>query len=284
MTEIDLTSVSLQCLRDLVQERTGLAIRDEDGARRLVKIITPRIKKYRYQSLQEYYDLWLRGGEAAGEECLYLMAALTKTKSSFWRHTNLANALVNLIIPQWATLPDSKTIRIWCAACSTGEEPLSIAMALHEASWFEQAPTEIYASDANHAVIKKARAGLYGNERIRHLAPHWRDKYFTPKGENWQALHEVHQRIQWKVTNLMDEDEVATLARSQVIICRNVFIYFTVPAIYKTLQLFARWMPARAILISDAGDYFTSLVADTALFEPLNIGGISGWRRRDIEP
>jgi chemotaxis protein methyltransferase CheR len=275
---------SLLLLWDLIQKRTGLALRDADSIRFLGNKISPRIEKSSCASLQQYYHLLAAGGTAAEDEWLHLIALLSQPKSSFWRHAGLVDTLVNTVIPQCNSRLNSAPIRIWSAGCATGEEPLSIAMALNEAGWFERAPIELYASDANYLAIEKAQAGIYSETRIRHLDPKLRDRYFTQVGAGWQVEPEIHRLIRWQVTNLLNGPEVVDLAQAQVIICRNVFIYFTDPAIYKTLRLFARWMPVGGTLFTDTGDYFKSLMADTGSFEPLSAlssNGVSVWLRRD---
>jgi chemotaxis protein methyltransferase CheR len=245
--------------------------------------VNPLIEKSGSESLQEYYQLLADGGAAAGDEWLHLLAALTKPKTSFWRQAGLLDTLVNTVIPQCNSRRKSAPIRIWSAGCATGEEPLSIAMALNEAGWLERAPIEIYGSDANYQVIEKAQAGIYSDYRIRHLDPKLRDKYFTQISAGWQVTPEINKLIRWRVANLMSEPEIVDLAQSQVILCLNVFIYFTVPAIYKTLRVFARWMPAGGTLFTNTGDYFRSLVADIGSFESLNERSslaVSVWLRR----
>lgn len=166
-------------------------------------------------------------------------------------------------------------MRIWSAGCATGEEPLTVGMALAEAGWFESAPIEIHASDASFVAIEKARRGIYSEDRTRYLPPELRSKYFTLEPAGWQIRAELHKRIQWSVVNLMAEGEVGELAASHIILCHNVFIYFSVKAIRQTLSLFAKRITARGHLISDEGDFFTELVSDTGLFEQHKFAGAS---------
>jgi chemotaxis protein methyltransferase CheR len=223
----------------------------------------------------------MSGGATADNEWREVMAVLAKPKSGFWRHTDAVRALVDVALPQLLSVSPKEPLRIWSTSCSTGEEPLSIAMALNEAGWFERAPIEIYASDASYVVIERAIQGLYSEPRIQQLDVRLRDKYFTREGLGWRVVPELQKLIEWKVANLMSQNEVGDLAQSHVIFCRNVFIYFTEHAICKTLRLFARFMPAGAYLFSDSGEFFTGLVSSTDLFEPLSISGSCTWIRRD---
>jgi len=281
LIEIDRKAGSVYLLRDLIQERLGLSLSDYHGIGLIVNKLAGRVEQSRCKSFLEYYQLLKSGGAAADEEWRQVVAILAKSKSGFWRHTDAVRTLVDVALPQLLSTSPSEPLRIWSAACATGEEPLSIAMALKEAGWFERAQIEIHASDASYVAIESAIQGLYSEPRIRYPDVGLRDKYFTREQGGWRVVPGLQKLINWKVANLMIQNEVADLAQSHVIFCRNVFIYFTESAICKTLRLFARFMPAGAYLFSDSGDYFTSLVSSTDLFEPLSISGSGTWIRRD---
>jgi len=274
-------------LRDLIQERLGLSLSDHNGIGLITNKLAGRLKQNHCESFLEYYHLLSSKGAAAEEELREVVAVLAKSKSGFFRQTRAVRALVDVALPQLLSLSPTdiasrpEPLRIWSTSCSTGEEPLSIAMALNEAGWFERASIEIHASDASYLAVERAIQGVYSEQRVGGLDVQLRDKYFTLEEGGWRVVPEMHKLIQWKVANLMIENEVADLARSQVIFCQNVFIYFTEHAIYETLRLFVRFMPAGAYLFSDSGDYFTSLVSSTGLFEPANASGVDAWIRRD---
>jgi chemotaxis protein methyltransferase CheR len=282
--EVDRLAGSVYLLRDLIQERLGLSLSNHNGIGLIANKLAVRVKQSRCKSFLEYYHLLLSGGAAADEEFRQIVAILAKSKSGFFRHTEAVRALVDVALPQLLAISPAKPLRIWSASCATGEEPISIAMALNEAGWLERASIEIYASDASYVAIERAIQGLYSEPRIQQLDVRLRDKYFMREQGGWRVVPELQKLIEWKVANLMSQNEVADLAQSHVIVCRNVFIYFTESAICKTLRLFARFMSAGAYLFSDSGDYFTSLVSSTDLFEPLSISGSGTWIRRDNNP
>jgi Methylase of chemotaxis methyl-accepting proteins len=281
LIEIDRLTGSVYLLRDLIQERLGLSLDDDRGIGLITNKLAGRMKQNNCKSFLEYYHLLMSDKPAAETEWHYVMAVLAKSISSFWRHTDPVRILVDVALPQLFSTSRTEPLRIWSASCGAGEEPLSIAMALNEAGWFERAPIEIYASDINYTAIETAIQGLYSEERIRHIDVKLRDKYFTRVHGGWQVMPELHKMIQWKVANLMIQNEVADLARSHIIFCRKVFIYFTGHAICKTLRLFGQFMPAGAYLFSDSGEFFTSLISYSNFFEPLSINGSYIWVRRD---
>ena len=99
------------------------------------------------------------------------MDALSVPETYFWREMDQIRALVDLLIPGYVAAHRGKPVEIWCAACASGEEPLSIAMALAEAGWFERAEFRIYASDASQAALDRARSGFYRERSFRVLPP-----------------------------------------------------------------------------------------------------------------
>jgi len=284
---VDRESDSVYSLRELIQRRLGLSLSDQYGIELIVNKFTGRMKLNHCKSFLEYYRLLSSRGAAAEEEWRQVMALLAKSKSGFYRQISAVRALVDVALPHLLsrsrTDPASRSepLRIWSTSCATGEEPLSIAMALTEAGWFERVPIEIHASDASYVVLESAMQGVYCEQRVSALDPLLRDKYFTREEHGWRAVPELERLIRWRIANLMDQNEVADLAQSHVIFCRNVFIYFTEAAICETLRFFARLMPAGGFLFSDSGDYFTSLVASIGFFEPFPSGGSGIWARRN---
>jgi chemotaxis protein methyltransferase CheR len=269
-------------LRDLIQKQIGLFFRDCQGLDVIAARLTPRLEKCGCNSFSEYYQLLAAGGIAAANEWPHVVAQLSKGKTSFWRHRKPTQLLIDTIMPQWISGAGAETLKIWSAGCSTGEEPLTIAMALFEAGWFDRIQIALYGSDANFAAIEKARRGVYSESRISCLSPELRFKSFTPTSEGWKVKPELHKRIQWSVANLINESEIAELATSDIIFCQNVFIYFSEPAINQTLSLFGQKMPPGGYLFTDDGDYFISLMSKVSFFERQKISGLTIWKKRAL--
>lgn len=270
----------LLLLRDLIQERVGLFFRDYQGLEVIANRLAPLLEKSGCGSFSEYYRLLSEQGITSANEWRHVVAGLSKSKSSFLRHRQRAQLLTNSIIPQWLLNDRAKTLKIWSAGCSTGEEPLTMAMALIEAGWFDRLDIEIYGSDASFVAIEKAQQGVYSESRVRDLSPDLQVKYFIPVNEGWQVKPELHKRIQWSVTNIMSEREIAELAASHIIFCCNVFIYFSDSAICQTLSLFGKHMHSGGYLFTDKGDYFESLMSQVSYFQQRQFGGDSIWMKR----
>ena len=259
---------ALALLRDLIHERTGLFY--ENGKSDLLTDkLAPLVVERGFHSLLDYYYL-LKYDAEAGDEWRRVMDALSVQETYFGREADQVRALVDVLVPQYFSGGRTTPLRIWSAACATGEEPLSIAMALNEKGWFDRAPIEIYASDASNAAITRAQRGVYRERSFRGLAPALREKYFREARQGWQVAPELRSRIRWSVANLMVESEVARLATSPVIFCRNVFIYFSHDSIRKSVALFSRLMPRPGYLFVGAAE---SLLRVTTDFDFQEIGG-----------
>ena len=123
----------------------------------LIDKLSPLVIERGFSSYLDYYYL-LKYDASAPVEWQNVMNALSVQETYFWREIDQVRALVQTLVPQWHARNASSTLRIWSAACATGEEPLTIAMALNEAGWFERAPIEIFASDASSKAIERADA------------------------------------------------------------------------------------------------------------------------------
>lgn len=256
-------------LRDLIHERTGLFY-DNGKNELLTDKLSPLVIDRGFNSFLDYYYL-LRYDAAANDEWKRVMNALSVQETYFWREIDQVHALVDKLVPQHFSSHHLEPLRIWSAACATGEEPLTLAMALNEQRWFDRAPIEIYASDASTSAIEKARLGVYRERSFRNLAPGLRARYFTEEGRSWKVEPQIHKRIKWNVVNLAIETEAASLAPTfHIIFCRNMFIYFSPDSIRKTLRLFYRMMPSPGHLFVGASESLLRLTTD---FEFQALGG-----------
>ncbi|MFL6213131.1 MAG: CheR family methyltransferase [Blastocatellia bacterium] len=259
---------ALALLRDLIHERTGLFY-EKGKSDLLTDKLAPLVVERGFNSLLDYYYL-LKYDAEAGDEWRRVMDALSVQETYFGRESDQVRALVDVLVPQYFSTARTAPLRIWSAACATGEEPLSIAMALDERGWFDRAPIEIYASDASNAAISRAQRGVYRERSFRGLAPQLRERYFSAEREGWRVAPELQSRVRWSVANLMVESEVAWLAMASVIFCRNVFIYFSQDSIRKAVTLFSRLMPKPGYLFVGASESLLRLTTD---FDFQEIGG-----------
>jgi chemotaxis protein methyltransferase CheR len=251
-------------LRDLIHERLGLFY-DDNKRDLLADKLSPLVVERGFDTFVDYYYL-LKYDEGANEEWQRVMEALSVQETYFWRELGQIRALVDHLVPQ-EFAPQSRPLHIWSAACATGEEPLTIAIALNEAGWFDRLPIEIVASDASQSALQKAQRGHYRQRAFRALPLHLRERYFTEDESGYQIVPEIHQRVRWQSANLMNEADVARLACVPVIFCRNAFIYFSPATVRQTVQRFYKRMPAPGYLFVGVAESLMRLNIDFQLRE-----------------
>ena len=251
-------------LSAIIHERTGIYFEPERYGL-LMEKLEPLAQERGCQSFLDYYYL-LKYEENGSADWERVADALAVPETYFWREESQIRTLVDVIVPQWFKRT-SGPLRIWSAACSSGEEPYSIAIALSEAGWGNH-PIEIRASDASLYALEKARQAVYRENSFRALPAELREKYFSPaeKGQ-WTLQPEIRQRIIFQRANLLAPAEINDLARAHVIFCRNVFIYFSPHAIRLTLATFAARMPVNGYLFVGAAESLLRLTADFQLRE-----------------
>jgi chemotaxis protein methyltransferase CheR len=257
-------------LRDLIHERTGLFFEDSRMDILLEKL-EPLAQQLGCQSFLEYYYALKDNLHAEWDRA---WEALSVQETYFWREISQVNALAGVILPDWFR-NHSSPFRIWSAACATGEEPYSVAMALVEAG-FASHPIEIAASDASLNALKKAESAVYREKSFRALPPALRQKYFTPASGGWKLAPEITSRVRFHRVNLFESGEIAPLARAHVVFCRNVFIYFSAHSIRRTVATIALRMPPGGHLFVGASE---SLLRMTTDFELMEIAGALAYVR-----
>ena len=262
-------------LRDLVHERTGLYF-DDTKADTFLDKLSPLIGEKTMGPFLDYFHFLKYDSNSAGE-WRKICDELTVQESYFWREMEQIHALVDEIVPQYFKAHPGEPLNIWSAACAAGCEPITIAMALNEAGWFEREKINIFASDASPRAIEAAQTGIYRENAFRRLPGALREKYFFPPSAAAgakrlsHASREIQSRVQWRITNLMSaaDLELAPMT-SPVIFCRNMFIYFSQHAARKTVRAFAETMPRPAYLFIGMAESLMDVRSD---FELREIGG-----------
>jgi len=253
-------------LRDLIHQRLGLfyeANQFDHVADRLAPLIVAR----GLGSFMDYY-YFLKYSED-DREWLNVIDALAVHETYFWREIDQLRAVVDCVVPELAGR-NTPTLKLWSVPCATGEEPLTLAMLLAEAGWFDRVHIELLASDASPDAIARAKTGTYGQRSFRSLPPALREKYFVARDNQWTVDPDLQRRISYDVVNLVDESEVHRHASAPIIVCRNVFIYFSEQSIRRAVGVFERDMPVPGYLCVGASE---SLLRRTVTFELQDVGG-----------
>ena len=259
-------------LRDIVHDHTGTFF-ELDRVGSLLDKLEPLARERGCRSFLDYYYFLKLEGEVTGE-WQRVMEALSVQETYFWREMDQVRALVDHIVPQWFA-KHREPLRIWSAACATGDEPFTIAMALEEAGWFDRAPIEIVGSDASVNALEKAKRGIYRERAFRNLPVHLRNKYFQSVPHGSLISPRLLIRVRFQRANLVVPAEIEHLASAHVIFCRNVFIYFSHDAIRRTVGTFAQRMPHDGHLFVGVSESLLKISKD---FDLQEIGGAFVYR------
>lgn len=214
----------------LVDELCGVVLDDTKGY-----LIESRLGELaRNAGCASYRDLCHKARQS-GDRALQnqIIDAITTNETLFFRDASPFDALRNRVLPDVvdgkARTPFAKRIRIWSAACSTGQEPYSIAITLREAlpapdTW----DVQILATDISDAAVRQASLGTYAQHEIqRGMNPATLAKYFQPHQGGWKIKDELRAMVAFQKRNLLEP--FSTLGTFDVIFCRNVAIYFDAP-------------------------------------------------------
>ena len=207
----------------------------------------------------------MKGGSAAFNT--QVVEAMTTNETFFFRDKVPFEHFRDLIMPHLlASRANRKTVRIWCAAGSTGQEPYSLAMSLKEmgaqlAGW----RAEIIATDLSQEVLEKSRAGLYSQFEVQRGLPiQMLVKYFKQVGELWQINAEIRAMVQHRQLNLLHD--FSQLGVFDVIFCRNVLIYFDQETKMQVFNRLAKAMEPDGFLMLGAAE---TVVGLTTVFKPV---------------
>jgi chemotaxis protein methyltransferase CheR len=193
--------------------------------------------------------------------------AMTTNETFFFRDKVPFEHFRDLIMPQLlSSRANRKTVRIWCAAGSTGQEPYSLAMSLKEmgaqlAGW----RVEIIATDLSQEVLEKSRAGLYSQFEVQRGLPiQMLVKYFKQVGELWQINADIRAMVQHRQLNLLHD--FSQLGVFDVIFCRNVLIYFDQETKAQAFSRLAKAMEPDGFFMLGAAETVAGL---TTVFKPV---------------
>jgi chemotaxis protein methyltransferase CheR len=220
-------------LEDLLRRESGLCITPEK-IYLLESRLRPLIRKHKIpdgldglaQKLRLAHDVELKRA---------VIDAMTTNETSFFRDTTPFQRLKEDILPHFIKLrTQQKTIRIWSAGCSTGQEPYSIAMLLKENQQIAGWHCEIVATDLSQNILTRAKAGIYSQFEIqRGLPVQLMIKYFDRQGDNWEIKQSLKDAVTFKMVNLLESAD--HLGQFDIIFCRNVLIYFDMPTKVRVL-------------------------------------------------
>jgi chemotaxis protein methyltransferase CheR len=237
--EYTITNDEFERFRTLIYKESGISL--NDGKRTLlVSRLSKRLRELGLDSFQSYYDRVTE--EVDGNEFTWMLDLISTNKTDFFREPKHFEFLRERVLPD---LQAVKQIRIWSSACSSGEEPYTIAMTLYDGV---QTPGQwefkILASDLSTRVLAKAASGVYDDERVRDLPEATVRRHFLKsRGGTGKVKVKPHlsDMIRFRRLNLMDE-RFPIKTPLDVIFCRNVMIYFDRPTQEQLVAKFYRYL------------------------------------------
>ena len=224
-TVIPLSEDVFRLIRDIIKDYCGLYF--DDSSRYLIeKRLSRRVKSHHLNDFRDYYR-FIRYDKNTEQEFSAIMDVLTVNETYFFREQNQLKAFSEEILGELKeTNKDRKTLRIWSAGCSTGEEPYTISMLINGMGNFNGWDIEICGSDINQRVLQVARKGIYRKNSFRTTEPYYIRKYFTEEGGAFQINDSVKKPVNFSYLNLLDPFKTRFLGNMDIIFCRNVLIYF----------------------------------------------------------
>ena len=268
-------------IREFIYARTGIFF-NESKQYFLENRLNRRIQELSLGNYRDY--LGLLQGFQGKEELKQLFNEITTNETSFWRNPPQIEAFQRIVLPDAVALARARMatrLRIWSAACSSGEEPFTLAMICQEAkdSLLRGMSVEIVATDISEKVLTQAREGLYGSYTLRNLTPAQMKQHFTPVGQdNFQVKPELKQMINFKNFNLVDYAAYRGLGTFDVIFCRNVLIYFDEPVKRKVIMGFHEVLHPKAFLLVGHSE---SIHSFNVGFELMHFSKAMGYRKRE---
>lgn len=238
-------------LSGLLEARTGQVL-SEGRAWRMETALRPVLRDHGLTDMDELAARLLRKGDARLEQ--EVVDALLNNESSFFRDLQIFDMIHRQILPAIHSEKKDRTLRIWSAGCSTGQEAYSLAIRLrNDAARWSGWRIEILATDISTAAIDQARSGIFSQMDVqRGLAVGDLLKWFEPSGEDWRASPELRRMIDFRHDNLFDAK--VPNGAYDLLLCRNVLLYFTAERRQAVLSLLARHSHAGSILLLGAGE------------------------------
>ncbi|NDV25498.1 protein-glutamate O-methyltransferase CheR [Desulfovibrio sp. JC010] len=227
--ELKISDLEFTQLRDFIYEQAGIFIA---GNRKylLENRLANRLKELNLKSFGEYY-YYLQYDPGKKAELNKLFEVITTNETSFYRNPPQLKVFQTKVLP--AVLDElrkkrRKRLRIWSAGCSTGEEPYTLSMIIHDvlgpelSSW----DIKITANDLSERVLKSARRAVYSEYSLRTTPKEIIAKYFDKDGKQYKVKPSIKQLVSFGQINLSDRMQVKRVERSEIVFCRNVIIYF----------------------------------------------------------
>ena len=231
MEGFDLSDREYKLISDLVYRTVGIHL-DEHKKALIVGRLQKFLREKEFSNFSQYYDYV--NSDPTGQALKTLVTNISTNYTFFFRENDHFTFFLKNVLPQITEMLKkykSRDLRIWCAGCSSGEEPYTLAILLLEyfGSEIKLWETGVLATDISEKALEKANNGIYSDENISGIPLPLRNKYFSRHDEkNWIVENQVKKLVLFRRFNLMRES-FPFKKKFHVIFCRNVMIYFDKP-------------------------------------------------------
>lgn len=235
-----MTSAEFESLRKLVYDRAGIYFQD---CKRYVleSRLSRRLEELGFENFSQYL-LFLTAGPYQEDEFQEMFNRITINETSFFRNEPQLDVFERSVLPRLLEARQStRTLRVWSAACSTGEEPYTLAIQIHRSLGLRLADwrVEILGTDISEKALVTAEAGRYGPYSLRTVNPLVLSRYFKPAGGDLMEIDPtIRSMVHFELHNLKDAFGARRFGTWDVIFCRNVMIYFDAAMRLQCVRLF----------------------------------------------
>ena len=230
-------------LKDFIYDHCGIKITDAKKAM-LEARLQKRLRGLGFNSFSQYCG-YLFSSDGMEEELNHMIDRVTTNKTDFFREPVHFDYLTRKVLPEISRL--KRTIMVWSAGCSSGEEPYTLAMVLEEFG----CNFIILATDISTNVLEQAKLAVYDEERIAPIPPELRKKYLLTSKDRTKRLCRItpglRERMKFRRLNFMDDD-FGFREPMDIIFCRNVIIYFDKPTQEGLLNKFCNYLSPRGYI------------------------------------
>jgi len=238
-------------IQNLAYQETGILL-PEKKKHMVYSRLCRRLRHLRLTNFTQYCQLI----QQDQRELINFVNALTTNLTAFFREDHHFDYLEDYVVPEWQ-LRRSKRLRIWSSACSTGEEPYSIAMTLAEHFSSPEWDLKILATDLDTNVLNKAAKGWYHDDKLTSLPQRYRAKYAQSADNGIQMKKILQSMIHFKRLNLLGSWPMS--GQFDIIFCRNVLIYFDNETKAKIIARFRQQLASNGILIIGHSETLTNI-------------------------
>lgn len=277
----------IQAFIRLIAKHTGIEVRERDKTALIEKIVS-RMKALKLELPETYYQILNSSSPKNYQEWKNLVILLTNTESYFFRDQDQFTLLRNHILPELIQRKqNNKTIRICSAGCSSGEEPYSLAILLKELlPDIEEWNLTILGIDINQEALAKAKTGIYRPWSFRRVNLEIVKRYFQVINNEYHLKNIIKEMVKFQAINLVRDlfpSSNSELQNIDLILCRNVFIYFDSSAIATVLNKFYDALEPLGYLITghaelygqDVSQFQTKVFPESVVYQRIGDNGIA---------